>query len=244
MDNEQILESLSNDGYFIFRNWFSNESSKLLLEEISDAHSLVNVKSCGTFDNPHTKTVRSGGHFSQGTDIIIRPVAYRHFPALLSVISNKSLNDIVDSYYGSNSQKFMQTFSTHEKHSVDDDLLGRHSWLHVDPYQSLKFAFFPLGTTKESGCLRVIPQSNKEGRTIREQFMSKNPKGLNGGIAHRMVDFKNYCPDLVTRSEDEVIYIECSHLDLVAIDTDTYHAGGAIEKDGLERLAVYIHNRR
>ena len=47
----------------------------------------------------------------------------------------------------------------------------------------------------------------------------------------------------MTRSEDEIVYMECSPNDMCIVDTDTYHGGGLIEEEGEERLAVYIHSR-
>ena len=89
----------------------------------------------------------------------------------------------------------------------------------------------------------VVPKSRAEGKIIREQFMSRGPRGIQGGIAHRMVDFQQYCPQLITRNEDEAVHAEVSPRDLLVLDTDTYHAGGKIVEENKQRIAVYIHNR-
>ena len=96
---------------------------------------------------------------------------------------------------------------------------------------------------KQNGAPRVVPNSRQEGAVIRQQFMSRNPSGIQGGIAHRMIDFYEQCPELITRTEDEAIDVEVSERDLLILDTDTYHAGGKILDDNQERIAVYIHSR-
>ena len=48
---------------------------------------------------------------------------------------------------------------------------------------------------------------------------------------------------MVTVNEEDAVYIECDLGDLVAIDTDVFHAGGDIKVDGETRTAIYVHNR-
>lgn len=225
----KISDTIKEKGFFKIDNFFTQEESTLLCDEIISCYN----KNVGLSEN-----YKWGKHFRLG------PQHYSHVPNLVNIIlNNKLVNSVIDDYYGKNCQRFMQTFSTWEKNSVDQSQLGRHSWLHSDPYAALKFAFFPLGATKDTGALKVVPNSREEGKNIREQFMSKNPLGMEGGIAHRMVDFKKLCPHLITRNEDEAIVLEASPRDLLILDTDTYHGGGDISINNAERIGVYIHTR-
>ena len=136
----------------------------------------------------------------------------------------------------------MQVFSTYETRVVSNKEKGRQADLHVDPHASLKFAVFPLGATKESGALRVIPGSRAEGQKIRESFILTSPpnSGYLKGYPHRLTDFPK---DMVTVKETDACYLECSPTDLVILDTDIYHGGGVILEEGTERIALYLHNR-
>ena len=221
-----ISNIIKEQGYYKIDDFFSLEESVALRDEV-----ITCIK-------------KIGQKFKWGQHVRIMPNNYNHIPNINKCLfSNKLVNEVIDQYYGKRCQRFMQTFCSWEQNIVKESELARHSWLHSDPYAALKFAFFPLGATKETGALMVIPNSRAEGKNIREKFMSKKPAGMNGGIAHRMIDFREHCPDLITREEKEAIYIEASPTDLVIIDTDTYHGGGNISLENAERIAVYIHNR-
>ena len=235
------IDTLKKQGICLVKNWFTKEEmdkiTKELLsifDEVPDTRNAIVAK----------EITLSSEEFSQGKDLSIAPSGYAHIPSIVNnIMLNDKINSVLDQYYSKRCQRFMQTFSTMENKIVTDKDLGRHSWIHVDPYAAFKFAFFPYGAKKETGALRVIPESRGEGVAIRENFMSKNPRGINGGIAHRLIDFEEMCPELVSRKESEAVFVECDPLDLVMLDTDMYHGGGAMQEKGRTRIAVYIHNR-
>ncbi len=237
-----IARSVFNDGFFVIRDFFSEESAELVKKDILDEFEKVN-ESCNAITENNVVSHREIA-FPQGKNIRIMPSSYNCIPNIVrSVLKSAVVNDTITEYYGPFCQRFLQIFASWEKRIVTDQDLGRHSWLHADPYASLKFAFFPFGATKQNGAPRVVPNSRQEGAVIRQQFMSRNPSGIQGGIAHRMIDFYEQCPELITRTEDEAIDVEVSERDLLILDTDTYHAGGKILDDNQERIAVYIHSR-
>jgi len=240
-DDIQIsIDILKEQGVCIIKSWFSQKEWDDIAKELLNIFDQIPETYEATLEN----RLKSSPGFPQGKHVRISPSGYRYISSIKNyIMSNHDLNSILDQYYSPNCQRFMQTFCGMENKVVADENLGRHSWIHVDPYAALKFAFFPYGARKETGALKIIPNSRAEGATIRQQFMSQNPTGLNGGIAHRLVDFEKMCSTLVTRKEEESIYLECDPLDLVIIDTDMYHAGGMMEKENHTRISVYIHNR-
>lgn len=233
-----ILNSVMDNGLCIIKDYFTEEQAEALKKEQLDIY-----KNIPKFK----RAIFSGGQdrleeFTQGKAYAMYPDSYKQFPHMVRVMTDKVLATAVGTYY-QGGQYFMQTFGTYENKVVSEDNLGRHSFLHVDPYAALKIAFFPMGATEENGALRVIPGSRAEGARIRINFMSKNPPGKGGGIAHTIEEFKEQCPELVTVDEKDAVYMECSPRDVCLIDTDTFHGGGLIKKKGQERLAVYIHSR-
>jgi len=243
----QYVHTVKTQGFCLIKNWFTQEQVKEVTEELVGLYERVPQGGSAVVEHAFQVT---HGDFPQGKDLILRPPAYSYIKNIQKYIMNSQpLNDVLDEYYGKGCQRFLQTFSTMENTVVDKKDLARHSWMHVDPFASLKFAFFPYGSTAKTGALRVIPNSRQEGATIRQHFMktenplSKNPQGLRGGIAHRLIDFQKECPNLVTKREGDAVFIEASPHDLVIIDTDTYHAGGEMKEQNKTRMAVYIHNR-
>jgi ectoine hydroxylase-related dioxygenase (phytanoyl-CoA dioxygenase family) len=243
MNALSLSMQIKEQGYAIVKNYLSEEQANSLKAEMVKAYEKIPDGRVGIYDTEHFEP-RMSGDFDQGKSILIYPPTYKHFKYMSEYFfGSEFINTVVEKYYGGRCNKFLQTYSTYESNVVDNSELDRHSWMHVDPYQALKVAFFPLGSTIKSGALRVIPNSRQEGSIIRQQFMSQNPKGLRGGIAHRMVDFREHCPTLITRNEDEAIYLECSPTDICFLDTDTYHGGGLVTDNNLERMAFFIHNR-
>lgn len=238
-----IANSVLNDGFFVIEDFFSKDSAELVRQDILNEFEKVNENSNAITENNVTANEPEGG-FPQGKNLRVMPSSYSQIPNIVKeIFKSQIVNETIDEYYGQFCKRFLQVFASWEKRIVTDQDLGRHSWLHADPYASLKFAFFPFGATKDNGAPMVVPKSRAEGKVIREQFMSMGPKGIHGGVAHRMIDFQQYCPQLVTRTEDEAIHVEVSDRDLLILDTDTYHAGGKIVQKDKQRIAVYIHNR-
>jgi hypothetical protein len=238
-----IADNIRNDGFFIIKDFFSDKTCNLVKKDILDCFEKVN-ENCNAITENNTMANEPEGGFPQGKNLRVMPSSYGAIPNIVKqVFESKTVNKVIDEYYGQSCKRFLQVFASWEKRVVTNENLGRHSWLHADPYAALKFAFFPFGATKDNGAPMVVPKSRAEGKIIREQFMSMGPKGIHGGIAHRMIDFQECCPQLITRTEDESVHIEVSDRDLLILDTDTYHAGGKITEKNKQRIAVYIHNR-
>jgi len=235
----KIASTVKEYGFCIIPNYFSDTDFQQLVNEVEGVYSQVpegheGICSVGGIQNMAT--------YPAGKSLVVDRGFYPKIPVINRLFfQDPALSSQVDEYYGGRCDKFMQTFSTKELGKVMSEDLGRQSWMHVDPYASMKYACFLTKTTSENGALRVIPGSRACGQKIREEWMWKtDKKGIKGGMPHRLVDFP---PEMVTVKEEDAIYIECNPGDLVAIDTDVFHAGGDIQKEGETRTAIYVHNR-
>ena len=237
----KIEEDLKKQGYSLVKDWFSPQQAEEIKLELLHIYDQIPEQKILDISHPQQATVDK--EYKAGKAITLKPVGYTIIPKLVELFAeNEELNTVVESYLGKTYQKLMQIYSTYETCVVSDEEKGRQADLHIDPHASLKFAVFPIGSTKESGALRIIPGSREEGKKIRESFiLPAGPHaGYLGGYPHRMMDFP---ADMVTFQEEDAQYLECSPTDLVILDTDIYHGGGVLLEDGKERLAVYLHNR-
>ena len=238
-DSNKIAMTVKEHGFCIVRNYFDVSNIEELQKEINGLYSIVP-------DGNTMQTIGNGHRLEKdcpaGKSLRIDKSSYDFLPVLKRLfVEDETLQEQVTEYYGPSCDRFLQIFSTMEVGSVDEEELGRHSWMHVDPYAAFKYATFLTKTTEETGALKVIPGSREEGKNIRENYISKtDDQGLNGGKPHRIIDFPS---EMVTRSEDEGVFVECDLGDLVAIDTDIYHAGGKILDPDATRIAIYVHSR-
>lgn len=238
-DVGKVAQTVKEFGFCIIRNYFSKENCDLLKKEFDSIYEYVPDGSTGYCDGGNARLEQD---FPAGKSLRISASFYPNMPVLSSLFFNDpELSNQVNEYYDRGCDKFLQTFSSREIGKVQEDELGRQAWMHVDPYASFKYATFLTKTTPENGALRVIPGSREEGKRIREEWMWKtDKKGIQGGMPHRLVDFP---PEMVTVKEEDAVYIECDLGDLVAIDTDVFHAGGDIKVEGETRTAIYVHSR-
>jgi len=237
----QIIDCLNEYGICLVKDFFSEKEVNKLFDELDVMYNMITEGCHGYFYSPNNVELSSDKDYLSGKAMRIFPQYYENISQLLDMfVRNGLLNNILNRHFSPNCQKFLQVFSTRETKIVDDKNLPRNSHMHIDPYESLKFATFFQKTTKENGALRVIPGSFKEGSFIRKEFIFNNKgKGQYGGDPHRMDEFPE---DMVTFYQNESLYIDCDIGDLVILNTDNYHSGGTLLENS-SRQALYVHNR-
>jgi len=240
-NESDILNSLNENGICLIKNFFSEEDVYKLQSQLNRLYDIINDECHGYFYSTNNIDISSNKNYLSGKAMRIFPQYYGNVSQILEMfVRNNLLNRVLDKHFSPNCQRFLQTFSTRETKVVYDDNLPRNSHMHIDPFESLKFATFFQKTTKENGALRVIPGSFKEGSIIRKEFISNNKgKGQYGGDSHRMDEFPN---NMVSFSEQDQVYIDCDIGDLVILNTDNYHSGGTLLEDSF-RQVIYVHNR-
>ncbi len=238
---EDVIHYLNEYGICLIKKFFSEEDITKLYSQLNNLYDIISDGCHGFFYSPNNVTLSPEKNYLSGKAMRIFPQYYTNVPQILEMfVKSDLLNKVLDRHFSKNCQRFLQTFSTREDKMVDDKNLPRNSHMHIDPYESLKFATFFQKTTKENGALRVIPGSFREGSIIRMEFISNNRgKGQNGGDPHKMDEFPK---EMVSFDESDGFYIDCDIGDVVILNTDNYHSGGALLEDSF-RQALYVHNR-
>lgn len=241
-DFSNIMHKLRTYGVVIIPDFLSLEETRTLETSLSlfrDKNILPGQ--VHYFDGPaRYKIVEE--QYSPGAVFRITPPSYQQFSSLCDLLfRNRLLNGIVDDFYGTPNNKFMQIFAYHDTQAKDNSWNpGKtdNSALHFDPYQAIKFAFYLTDTSEENGMTRFIPSSHEEGKYFRENHLKptiwRGQEILDCHTLFRDSEFSEQdalCPSIKAGS-------------MVIFNTDAWHAGGEIKKAGLERKCVIVHNRR
>ena len=122
---------------------------------------------------------------------------------------------------------------------IEKEKWPRNSYLHFDPYASLKFFLFLSDTDADGGATHYVPQSHKVGRSYREKKLNLgDTTGMHGGCKHRLEDYT----DTPEYTQKDAVPVIAKRGDLLVIDTDTLHYGGVLRKE-TSRKVILLHNR-
>ncbi len=234
-----IIQTINEFGAALVPDLFDTGVIKNLEAEIDNVFTTLQPKDQASFIN--SKKSVTNDSYKAGKVMRIDRTSYSIFPEIhKNLVSNSFLKEIVNLYYGKSNNSFMQTFCTHEFISRNEewvDGINHNAGLHFDPYQALKFIVFVTDTTKENGAIRLIPKSNLEGKKFRENLRPTYHNGKSVLDCH--TPFSNSKFD-----ESDAVHMEGSAGSLLIFDTDLWHGGGEILRDGLERKYIICHNRR
>lgn len=173
-----------------------------------------------------------------GKILRIPKVFYSNFLNLTKYVKTDWFDPFTDEYYGKCNNKKLQTFCTHDY--ISQNICKkppRNSFLHIDPYQSIKFLCFLTDTKKENGAFRCIPESSHFGESIRKTY---NLSELLGSDKYCFNENNKFYS---SKMMEQVVYLEAQAGDLFIINTDMIHGGGIIENNGLSRRTINLHNR-
>ena len=227
-----VVEQVKKNGFFVIRNFFSDEEANSLKLKFKKVYSL-----CKTGDQIDIPGKISPNAYSTGKSARIYPEFYNEFIELTK-FKNPLLSEMSDLFFNGCSNKGLQTFSSYEYLCKDQvDSLPRNSYMHVDPYHSFKFFSYLMDTDKYNGALQVIPGTSWIGKSIREE---NTLESMLNSDSYTFAQSKHYTKNL----EDQTIYISGKAGDLIILDTDVMHCGGIILSQGLERLSIVYHNRK
>tara|TARA_R100000388_G_C7229828_1_gene153957 strand:- start:318 stop:1079 length:762 start_codon:yes stop_codon:yes gene_type:complete len=227
-------------GVAVIPNFFNHKQLNSFDKELTSYWNLLEVKQQMIVEANRTRIIQDT--YPPGKALRISPTMYGDFPILTkSFLDNKFLNMILDSYYGNNSNKFMQAFAYY------DTLIRDLEWvdgkthaaaLHFDPYQAIKFATYLSDTDKNNGMTRVIPGSQQEGQYFRQNVMERKEwQGKMIFDCHQYFKDSKFC-------EKDALFPSVKAGDLLIFNTDAWHGGGEILKQGLERKCVIFHSRK
>lgn len=240
INSNKIVKILSEYGVCVLKNYFDVEEIKTIFNELDFLYEKVPEKRHGHLYSPNQMQLSAEDDYSSGKSVCFYNNSYSIVPSFSKLFfENALLNDVLNKHFSEKCNRFLQIFTTQEYRVIDRDNCPRNSFIHIDPFESLKFAIFYPDVDESNGSLKVIPKSFNEGSSIRKNFISKQiptPKGY----LHKMEEFPS---EMVTFTPDQIISIDTSVGDLVLLNTDNYHSGGSILESGKYRKAIYVHNR-
>lgn len=155
--------------------------------------------------------------------------------------------------YNNNISKgfFKNIYSTHDYKF--DGSIGRNGYLHFDRNVSLKYFLYLNDVTRNNGAFFIQPNSHKLGKELREKAWGRFIPTPNDNLLKKVV-LKLFGKHFsVVKNRIELDYpelydpkkltpVEGKAGTLIVFDSDIFHLGGLIEKDGLERLVIRMHS--
>jgi ectoine hydroxylase-related dioxygenase (phytanoyl-CoA dioxygenase family) len=227
-----LLKSINENGYALVPNFFNVNEVKNIRNKLLSIYAQYELG-----DQIELPGKSTHHQYSTGKSMRIYPSAYDNFAEFVR-FKESWLTQLTNTFFEGANNKGLQVFSSYETLSYNEvNELPRNSYMHVDPYHSLKFFSYLTNTTKENGALQVIPGTSWIGRRIREE---NNIEDLLNSDLYTFKKSKYYDSNL----ENKIEYVEGNAGDLVILDTDVIHCGGILLKPELERLTIIYHNRK
>ena len=146
---------------------------------------------------------------------------------------------------------FNSIYSTHDYKF--DGSIGRNGYLHFDRNLSLKYFLYLNDVTKENGAFFIQPNSHKLGKRLREKAWGKFIPTPNDNLLKKVLLklFGKHFSVVKNRLEldypelydySKLIPVEGKAGTLIVFDSDVFHQGGKINKEGEERIVLRMHN--
>lgn len=146
---------------------------------------------------------------------------------------------------------FSSIYSTHDYKF--DGSIGRNGYLHFDRNVSLKYFLYLNDVTKENGAFYIQPNSHKLGKELREKAWGGFIPTPNDNLLKKVLLklFGKHFSVIKNRIEldypeiydsKKLIPVEGKAGTLIVFDSDVFHQGGKINKKGLERIVLRMHN--
>ena len=146
---------------------------------------------------------------------------------------------------------FNSIYSTHDYKF--DGSIGRNGYLHFDRNVSLKYFLYLNDVTKENGAFFIQPNSHKLGKELREKAWGKFIPTPNDNLIKKVLLklFGKHFSVVKNRLEldypelydySKLIPVEGKAGTLIVFDSDVFHQGGKINKEGEERIVLRMHN--
>jgi|TARA_S200002703_G_scaffold139630_1_gene130395 hypothetical protein len=234
-----MLDILKRDGLLHITSFASEEHLKSIEDEFDSVFNLIPNRKEAVMQSPQMLSVHNESNYESGKHLRVMPPAYPRFPALIERLNTLELKNLVDEYLGTPNQYFLQIFMSNEFNVVEASEKARNSYLHFDPYPSLKFFLYLTDADIDNGATQYVPGSREVGRDYRINKLNlADTTGIHGGCKHRLEDYTE-SPEY---TEADTVPIIAKRGDLVVIDTDVLHLGGFLKKNS-DRKVVIVHNR-
>ena len=230
-----LKQLLKENGIFKIESYLSSKVVKNLKKEVLDYHK--------THGNPYA---------FGSTYAIDEPKALSDNSIQKKVFSESWIKKLFLAY-NNNIHKgfFANIYSTYDYKNNGE--LGRNGYLHFDRNVSLKYFLYLNDVTKENGAFFIQPNSHKLGKELREKAWGKFIPTPNDNFLKKVLLklFGKHFSVVKNRLEldypelydySKLIPVEGKAGTLIVFDSDVFHQGGKINKEGEERIVLRMHN--
>jgi hypothetical protein len=230
-----LKQTLLDRGIFRVDSYLSSEEVNNLKEEVLAYHK------------------NHGNSYSFGSTYVIdNPKSLADISFQKKIFSKPWMKELFLAYNNNIPKGFFSSiYSTHDYKF--DGSIGRNGYLHFDRNVSLKYFLYLNDVTKENGAFFIQPNSHKLGKELREKAWGKFIPTPNDNLLKKVVLklFGKHFSVVKNRLEldypelydpKKLIPVEGKAGTLIVFDSDLFHQGGKINKKGLERIVLRMHN--
>lgn len=214
---EEMYKVAQDDGVFIIQNYLEGQE----LEDLK-SNVLAEIES-------------KAGHYEFGRNLRGYNLnGYPNSSAISKVFNAKWMKDLYllitegkDKGYG------VSVYGNHDY--IVGDKLARNGWLHFDRNTCWKYFIYLTDIDQESGAFTIVPKSHKLGEKLHKTAWQEDSQY--GSVKNRIeLDYPHLLEGL------DITPIEEKAGALIAFNTDCFHKGGQILKEGKERVVIRLNS--
>ena len=214
---EEMYKVAQDDGVFIIQNYLQGQE----LEDLK-SNVLAEIKSkAGQYE--FGRNLRGGTLNSYPTSSAISKVFNAKWMKDLYLL----ITEGEDKGYG------VSVYGNHDY--IVGDKLARNGWLHFDRTTCWKYFIYLTDIDQESGAFTIVPKSHKLGEELHKTAWQEHSQY--GSVKNRIeLDYPHLLEGLDTTPIEEKAGT------LIAFNTDCFHKGGQILKEGKERVVIRLNS--
>jgi len=233
-DLKEQIDTIKNEGIFLIEDFLKPNSLSEIKEEVIDYHN------------------KNGESYNFGSVYGINNTPNVQNLKQIQIFNKKWIKDLFLAINNNTEKGFYTSlYSTHD--NKINDKLARNAFLHFDRNRSLKFFLYLNDVTEENAAFYIQVKSNLIGSKLRKAawrnmcpypadgFFLKSVKKIFG---MKYSDVKNRIeldyPDFFDSTKLKPV--EAKGGTLIVFDSDLFHKGGQIRKQGMERLVIRMHS--
>ena len=214
---EEMYKVAKEDGVFVIQNYLEGQE----LEDLK-SNVLAEIKS-------------KAGHYEFGRNL--RGGTLNSYPtssAISKVFNAKWMKDLYLLITGGKDKGYgVSVYGNHDY--VIGDKLARNGWLHFDRNTCWKYFIYLTDIDQESGAFTIVPKSHKLGEELHKTAWQEDSQY--SGVKNRIeLDYPYLLEGL------DITPIEEKAGTLIAFNTDCFHKGGQILKEGKERVVIRLNS--
>ena len=214
---DEMHKAAVEDGVFLIENYLEGERLEALRKEV-----LRQIKTKG-IDYKPGRALRGKALKAYGQNNVIR-----------QVFSEKWMYQLYMMITGGKDKGYGKSiYANHDYHMSPE--LERNGWLHFDRNSCWKYFIYLSDIDEEGGAFSIVPQSHKVGKRLHKEAWKETNNYAK--VKNRLqLDY----PEIYETTK--VLPIEAPAGTLIAFDTNCFHRGGLVLKEGKERLVVRLNN--